>query len=85
MTNENKENVDTRTLPEIWKSLNAQEQEDIRIGLIMARTAKSRQAIHYWCTGQRRPSSDLVKERVAIVVSRIIKKKTYGKTLFPLA
>ena len=80
-----KELTDTRTLPEIWKSLNAQEQEDLRTALIMARTAKSRQAIHYWVKGQRKPANDLTKERIAIVVSRIIKKKTYGRTLFPLA
>ena len=76
--------TDARTLPEIWKSLNPQEQEDLRMGLIMAKTARTRQAIHYWCTGQRKPSSDLVKDRIALVVSRIIKKKTYGRTLFPL-
>ena len=75
---------DTRTLPEIWESLNAQEKEDLKTALIMAKTAKSRQAIHYWVNGQRKPANDLTKERIAIVVSRIIKKKTYGKTLFPL-
>lgn len=80
-----KENlIDTRTLPEIWQTLSAQEQEDLRMGLILAKTAKSRQAIHYWVTGQRKPANDLTKDRIAIVVSRVIKKKTYGKTLFPL-
>ena len=78
------ETTDTRTLPEIWKTLNAQEQEDLRMGLIMAKTAKSRQAIHYWVNGQRKPQSDLVRDRGALVVSRVIGKKCYGRTLFPL-
>ena len=76
--------TDTRTLPEIWKELSKQEQEDIREGIIASKAAKTRNAIYYWCTGQRRPQSDLVRDRVAIVVSRVIGKKCYGKTLFPL-
>ena len=80
----NVEETDTRTLPEIWKSLTDIEKENLRMALILAKTAKSRQAIHYWVTGQRKPANDLTKDRIAIVVSRVIKKKTYGKTLFPL-
>lgn len=75
---------DSRTLPEIWKGLNKQEQEDIREGIIASKAAKTRNAIYYWCTGQRKPQSDLVRDRVALVVSRVIGKKCYGKTLFPL-
>ncbi len=79
-----KNQTDTRTLPEIWKTLTPQQQEDLKSALIMAKAAKSRQAIYYWATGQRRPQSEIVRDRIAVVVSRIIGAKTHGKTLFPL-
>lgn len=75
--------TETRPLTEIWKSLSVNEQEDLRYALLMSKVAKTRQAIFYWVTGQRVPSNDVIKERIAQVVSKKIGKKATSHTLFP--
>lgn len=77
--------IDTRSLGEIWLSLSAQEKEDLRFALISAKTAKTRQAIHLWVTGKRNPGSEVLKDKVAQIVSKQIGKKVISRTLFPLS
>lgn len=77
--------IETRTFTEIWKSLTAQEREDLQYSLMVAKVAKTRQAIFYWGTGQRTPGNVLVREKIALVISRKTGKKCTANTLFPAA
>ena len=75
--------TETRPFTEIWKTMTLSEREELKYALLVAKVAKTRQAIFYWGTGQRTPSNDVVKDRIAQVVSRKLGKKATSKTLFP--
>lgn len=81
---QNKEIIQTNTksFPEIWATLSEDEKDELRLKFYQRKCCKTRQAISYWVTGQRRPSP-LVRETIAGIVSKSIGAKCYAHTLFP--
>lgn len=81
---QSKENIltNTRSLPEIWATLTEAERDDLCIKIYQRKCCKTRQAIHYWVTGQRRPSP-MAQEAIASIVSKAVGAKCYPHTLFP--
>lgn len=78
-----KENVETRSLPEIWGSLTSSQREDLAYSLVTARCTKTRQTIWNWTSGKTQPQSPLVRNEVAKCVGRIIGARVMPGTLFP--
>jgi hypothetical protein len=77
-----KKSVDTRSFPEICKSLSNAEWILIR-DRIAASTGKSESAVYYWRDGSVIPGSILDRKAVAEIVSRVLKIKTNHRMLFP--
>lgn len=75
--------TNTKTFPEIWKTLNSDERDALTIKFYQKKCCKTRQAVFYWATGQRVPASPLVRDVVADLVSKAIGEKVYARTLFP--
>lgn len=68
-----KKRIDTRSFPEIWKSLNADpEQSELRHQLIANRCCATPQTIWNWATGNTKPSEVLVRQKIAEVVSKFL-------------
>ena len=65
--------IDTRTFPEIWKSLNADyEQAELRRSLIGSRCCSTSQTIWNWANGNTQPTEPLVLQKIAEVVSKFL-------------
>lgn len=75
--------TDARTFPQIWESLSSAERENLTLEIYKARCCRTRQTIWKWANEKARPSSPLVRESVAKVVSKTIGAKCFGETLFP--
>ena len=84
MANIVKNDVDTRTFPEICKSINKAEWLAIR-DRIAEQTRRSTSAIYYWRDGSKIPQSFQERKAVAEVVGRVLKIKTHYRILFPQA
>lgn len=83
---QSKENiaVDARTFPEIWESLNTDEQSNLRADLLGSKCCTTRQCIHYWAKGEKSPNMPIVRNAVAKVVGKFLGKKVFAATLFPV-
>ena len=81
MANIVKNDVDTRTFPQICSSISNAEWLAIR-DRIVDETEKSVSAIYYWREGKI-PGSLTEKKKVAEIVSRVLKIKTHYRVLFP--
>ena len=77
--------TNTKSFPEIWATLSEREKDDLCLKLYQKKCCKSRQAIRYWGSGSRKPSSELVRNAIAEVVSKAIGAKCFSHTLFPEA
>lgn len=86
-----KKRIDTRTFPEIWKSLSANyEQPELRHRLIASRCCSTPQTIWNWANGNTRPTEVLVLQKISEVVSDFLTSlsttgsvKANYQTLFP--
>lgn len=86
-----KKSIDTRTFPEIWKSLTPLEQKLLE-EKIMKELIVSRQALWLWANGQRNPlplyrkaiadilSSMGIRTSMKILFPNIKKNKDYGES-----
>lgn len=81
MANIVKNDVDTRTFPQICSSISNAEWLAIR-DKIVNETEKSVSAIYYWREGKI-PGSLTEKKKVAEIVGRVLKIKTHYRVLFP--
>ncbi len=83
--------IDTRTFPEIWRSLNSDyEQAELRRSLIQSRCCSTSQTIWNWANGNTRPTEILVRQKIAEVVSKFLTSQSANgvievkhQTLFP--
>jgi len=77
-----KENIDARTFPQIWNSLTATEQAELRDRLM--RTGDiSRTALFNWSKGKTSPASIGNKRRVAAAINKFLGYNVSHLTLFP--
>lgn len=81
MANIVKNDVDTRTFPQICSSISNAEWLAVR-DRIVEETEKSVSAIYYWKDGKM-PGSLTEKKKVAEIVSRVLKIRTHYRVLFP--
>lgn len=77
-----KEDIDARSLPEIWQTLPEQIQAVLRSEL-SSRIGASRTTIYYWCTGQAKPTYMSTRRQVAQAVKKITNINVHAYTLFP--
>lgn len=77
-----KEDIDARSLPEIWQTLPEQIQAELRSEL-SSRIGASRTTIYYWCTGQAKPTYMSTRKQVAQAVKKITNINVHAYTLFP--
>lgn len=75
--------TNTRTFPEIWDGLSTEEKENLTLDIYNAKCCRTRQTIWKWATNKARPSSPLVRESVAKVISKAIGEKVSASSLFP--
>lgn len=83
--------IDTRSFPEIWKSLSADyEQPELRHSLIVNRCCSTPQTIWNWANGNTQPTEPLVLQKIAEVVSKFLSARSSKgpievkyQTLFP--
>ena len=75
--------TNTKSFPEIWVTLSETEKDDLCIKLYQKKCCRSRQAIRYWASGSRKPSSPLVRSAIADVVSKQVGARCLAETLFP--
>lgn len=77
-----KESIDARTFPQIWKSLTPAEQSELRDRL--TRTGDiSRTALFNWSTGKTSPASIGNRRRVATAINKFLGYNVSHLTLFP--
>ena len=84
MANIVKNDVDTRSFPEICSHISNAEWLAIR-DRIIEQTEKSTSAVYYWREGKTFPTSLAERKIVAEIVSRVLKIKTNFRVLFPQA
>ena len=72
---------ETRTFPEIWKSLTTAQQDHLRSDLTGCLKVTSA-AVWYWYNGQRRPDY-LRRKEIARLTSAVIGRKCHPDLLFP--
>lgn len=77
-----KDDIDTRSLPEIWQALPEQVQTELRDD-ITSRIGASRTTIYYWCTGKAKPSYMGMRKLVAHSVKKVTGINAHAYTLFP--
>ena len=82
MANIVKKELDTRTFPEICKSISQGEWLAIR-DRIMEKTMKTDVAVFKWGKGQCQPQSIQERKIISEVVNRVLGIKTSYRTLFP--
>ena len=78
---ENKSVIDTRTFPEVWKSLTPLEQGFLRHSLMCTTTA-TRQTICNWINGGK-PVYQKTRSIVAATINRVFHMNTKKEFLFP--
>ena len=78
----NKETVDARTFPEIWETLSAAEQSNLRYELTKTGDA-SRTTVYNWSKGTC-PISVGMRKKVASTMNRTLGLNVSHLTLFPL-
>ena len=78
---ENKSVMDTRTFPEIWKSLTPVERGHLRYQLIRDTTC-TRQTINHWVKGVM-PVHLKTRKLVALTMNRVLGITTNRALLFP--
>ena len=72
---------DSRTFPEIWKSLTEAQKDHLRHDLT-GRLKVTNAAVGYWYRGQRRP--DFVRRRdIARLTSAVTGRRCHPDLLFP--
>lgn len=74
--------TDARSFPELWKSLSTEEQIALR-GALVNRLGCTSQTVWNYAVGNTIPSSLLIKNEVARVVSRITGINVRPAILFP--
>ena len=77
-----KETIDARTFPEIWKSLSSAEQSELRDRLTRSGDI-SRTALYYWSLGKKTPASLGNRRRVAVAINKFLGYNVSHLTLFP--
>ena len=77
-----KDDIDARSLPEIWATLPEQIQTELR-NEISSRIGASRTTIYYWCTGQAKPTYMSTRKQVAQAVKKVTSINVHAYTLFP--
>ena len=77
--------TNTKSFPEIWQTLSSDEKDNLCILIFQRKCCKSRQAIRQWGAGNRTPRNPIVRDAIAIAVSKAIGQKCYSHTLFPNA
>lgn len=76
--------TDTRTFPQIWATLTADEREDLILRIYNSKACKTRQTVRNWAAGRVVPDSPLVKDTVANCVSKVTGTRVLGGVLFPV-
>lgn len=77
-----KESIDARTFPQIWETLSAAEQSNLRYELTRTGEA-SRTSVYNWSKGIC-PVSVGMRKKVASTISRTLGLNVSHITLFPL-
>ena len=77
-----KETIDARAFPAVWKSLSATQRDDLALEIYKKRCCTTRQTIHNWATGNIMPIP-VIRDIVADCVTKITGHKTAGRLLFP--
>ena len=77
-----KESIDARTFPQIWETLSAAEQSNLRYELTRSGEA-SRTSVYNWSKGIC-PISVGMRKKVATTISRTLGLNVSHITLFPL-
>lgn len=77
-----KESIDARTFPQIWETLSAAEQSNLRYELTKSGDA-SRTSVYNWSKGLC-PISIGMRKKVASTISRTLGLRVSHITLFPM-
>lgn len=77
-----KESIDARAFPAVWKSLSAAERNDLALEIYKKKCCTTRQTIHNWASGNNMPIP-VVRDIVADCVTKVTGRKSAGKYLFP--
>ena len=77
-----KESIDARTFPQIWETLSAAEQSNLRYELTRSGEA-SRTSVYNWSKGIC-PIAVGMRKKVATTISRTLGLNVSHITLFPL-
>ena len=83
MQNYKENQTDARTFPQIWVSLNPDQQDRLASRIYQKGCCKTRQTIWNWGTGRVQPSVPIVRTTVAQVVSATLGVTVQPHTLFP--
>lgn len=76
-------NIESKTFKEIWTDLNGDEKNELARRLYLARCCSTYQTLWNWGTGKVRPSSPLVRDKVASTISKIFGVRVSASSLFP--
>ena len=83
MESATKQDLCTKTFPQIWESLNRQERDFLRYQLKKNGCAGTDMTIWNWSKDKKRPGNDLVKATISKIVGNFIGRRTTPETLFP--
>ena len=83
MENAAKQEICTKTFPEIWESLSKHERSFLRYQLKKNGCANTDMTIWNWGKDKKRPTSAVVKSAISKTITTFIGKKTSPDTLFP--
>lgn len=81
MANLSKKELDARSFPEIWKELTPVQQIELR-NEIISKLHVTRQAVHHWAIGKRKPTLDIVKKEVCKSLANVSGIHAYYLSLF---
>lgn len=82
MQRNEKESIETRSFPEIYKSLTDYEKSKLLAEFVKSSCLGTNQTFWSWGTGKTKPNHPLVIEKVADVLGKFLGKKVLPKTLF---
>lgn len=77
-----KDNIDTRSLPEIWETLAEPVRVDFRDDLIK-RLNIAANTFYYWVKGSHKPQHMEVKRTIVKSLEKVAGLRTHAYTLFP--
>lgn len=82
MQSKEKDSIDTRIFPIVWKNLSSTERDNLALEFYKRKCCTTRQTIHNWAAGNNMPAP-LIRDVVASCVEKITGRKTSGHYLFP--